>query len=32
MSFGDSIRIEMLDREGVSVFGAMEQVIEPYEP
>lgn len=30
MSFGDSIRIEMLDREGVSIFGAIEQVIEPY--
>lgn len=30
MSFGDSIRIEMLDREGASIFGAIEQVIEPY--
>ena len=30
MSFGDSIRIEMLDREGKSIFGAIEQVIEPY--
>ena len=30
MSFGDSIRIEMLDREGNSIFGAIEQVIEPY--
>jgi fumarylacetoacetate (FAA) hydrolase len=30
MSFGDSIRIEMLDRRGESIFGAIEQVIEPY--
>jgi fumarylacetoacetate (FAA) hydrolase len=30
MSFGDSVRIEMLDNEGVSIFGAIEQVIEPY--
>jgi fumarylacetoacetate (FAA) hydrolase len=30
MSFGDSIRIEMLDGQGASVFGAIEQVIEPY--
>ena len=30
MSFGDTIRIEMLDAEGASVFGAIEQVIEPY--
>ena len=28
MSFGDSVRIEMLDREGKSVFGAIEQRIE----
>ena len=27
MSFGDSVRIEMLDREGRSVFGAIEQAI-----
>jgi len=32
MSFGDSIRIEMLDREGVSLFGAIEQVIERHDP
>jgi len=31
MSFGDTIRIEMLDGQGMSVFGAIEQVIEPYE-
>ena len=30
MSFGDSIRIEMLDSQGESIFGAIEQVIEPY--
>lgn len=28
MSFGDVVRIEMLDREGRSVFGAIEQRIE----
>ncbi len=30
MKFGDSIRIEMLDAQGTSIFGAIEQVIEPY--
>ena len=30
MRFGDTIRIEMLDQEGRSIFGAIEQVIEPY--
>jgi fumarylacetoacetate (FAA) hydrolase len=30
MSFGDTVRIEMLDREGRSVFGAIEQRIERY--
>lgn len=30
MSFGDSIRIEMLDEHGASIFGAIEQLIEPY--
>lgn len=30
MRFGDTIRIEMLDDEGRSIFGAIEQVIEPY--
>ena len=30
MSFGDSIRIEMLDAGGESIFGAIEQVIQPY--
>ncbi len=28
MSFGDSVRIEMLNRDGVSIFGAIEQRIE----
>ncbi|MGY0505580.1 fumarylacetoacetate hydrolase family protein [Luteimonas sp. e5] len=30
MSFGDRVRIEMLDRDGASIFGAIEQVIEPH--
>jgi len=32
MSFGDRIRIEMLDAEGLSIFGAIEQEIQRYEP
>ncbi|QOW19186.1 fumarylacetoacetate hydrolase family protein [Lysobacter ciconiae] len=28
MSFGDTVRIEMLDRDGASIFGAIEQRIE----
>ena len=28
MNFGDSVRIEMLDGEGRSIFGAIEQRIE----
>ncbi|AXA84735.1 2-keto-4-pentenoate hydratase [Lysobacter oculi] len=28
MSFGDSVRVEMLDHDGRSIFGAIEQVIE----
>ena len=28
MSFGDSVRIEVLDRDGASIFGAIEQRIE----
>ena len=28
MSFGDTVRIEMLDRDGNSIFGAIEQAIE----
>ena len=30
MSFGDSVRIEMLDADGRSIFGAIEQRIEPH--
>jgi len=30
MRFGDTIRIEMLDADGRSIFGAIEQVIQPY--
>ena len=32
MSFGDTVRIEMLDDAGNSVFGAIEQRIVRYEP
>jgi len=31
MSFGDTVRIEMLDDKHHSVFGAIEQVVEKYE-
>jgi fumarylacetoacetate (FAA) hydrolase len=31
MSFGDSIRIEMLDKNGDSIFGAIEQTIVAHE-
>jgi fumarylacetoacetate (FAA) hydrolase len=31
MQFGDTIRIEMLDSSGRSIFGAIEQVISRYE-
>ncbi|MCD8497688.1 MAG: fumarylacetoacetate hydrolase family protein, partial [Alphaproteobacteria bacterium] len=30
MKFGDTIRIEMLDKNGASIFGAIEQEIVPY--
>ncbi|MGY4517276.1 fumarylacetoacetate hydrolase family protein [Lysobacter sp. HA18] len=30
MSFGDTVRIEMIGRDGASVFGAIEQRIEPH--
>lgn len=30
LSFGARVRIEMLDREGRSIFGAIEHVYEPY--
>lgn len=32
MSFGDTVRIEMLDAAGDSIFGAIEQRIERYTP
>jgi fumarylacetoacetate (FAA) hydrolase len=32
MKFGDTIRIDMLDADGASIFGAIEQVITPYRP
>ncbi len=32
LSFGDRVRIEMLDREGMSIFGAIEQRVERYHP
>ena len=31
MQFGDTVRIEMKDRHGHSVFGAIEQTVEKYE-
>ena len=30
MHFGDTIRIEMLDKQGRSIFGAIEQVVTKY--
>jgi fumarylacetoacetate (FAA) hydrolase len=32
MSFGDSVRIEMLDAQGRSIFGAIDQRIERQTP
>jgi fumarylacetoacetate (FAA) hydrolase len=32
MRFGDSIRIEMFDRNGASIFGAIDQKLEKYTP
>jgi len=32
MSFGDTVRIEMLDPDGNSIFGAIEQRIERQSP
>lgn len=31
MQYGDRVRIEMLDREGQSVFGAIDQKVVPYK-
>ena len=32
MSFGDTVRIEMLNADGNSVFGAIEQTVQQYTP
>ena len=32
MCFGDTVRIEMKDREGASIFGAIEQTVRKYDP
>ncbi|HWP94550.1 MAG TPA: fumarylacetoacetate hydrolase family protein [Gammaproteobacteria bacterium] len=32
MKFGDRVRIEMLDPEGRSIFGAIDQLVERYQP
>jgi fumarylacetoacetate (FAA) hydrolase len=32
MSFGDRVEIEMLDNNGVSIFGKIDQVVVPYTP
>ncbi|MDE2274446.1 MAG: fumarylacetoacetate hydrolase family protein, partial [Gammaproteobacteria bacterium] len=31
MKFGDRVRIEMFDKSGASIFGAIDQVVEKYE-
>ncbi|MFB3063373.1 MAG: 2-keto-4-pentenoate hydratase, partial [Gammaproteobacteria bacterium] len=31
MSFGDKVRIEMLDAEGRSIFGSIEQTVVGYD-
>jgi fumarylacetoacetate (FAA) hydrolase len=30
MRFGDRVRIEMFNKEGRSIFGAIDQVVQPY--
>jgi len=30
MRFGDRVRIEMFDGHGASIFGAIDQIVEPY--
>jgi fumarylacetoacetate (FAA) hydrolase len=30
LQFGDTVRIEMFDRNGASIFGAIEQRVEKY--
>jgi fumarylacetoacetate (FAA) hydrolase len=32
MKFGDTVRIEMRDESGASIFGAIDQKIVPYTP
>lgn len=32
MKFGDTVRIEMKDKSGHSIFGAIEQMVKRYEP
>ncbi|MGH8427083.1 MAG: fumarylacetoacetate hydrolase family protein [Gammaproteobacteria bacterium] len=32
LKFGDTVRIEMLDVDGKSIFGAIEQTVERYKP
>ena len=32
LKFGDKVRIEILDRDGESLFGAIEQTVERYKP
>jgi len=32
LKFGDQVKIEMLDRDGASIFGAIEQQIVKYQP
>jgi hypothetical protein len=31
MGFGDTVRIEMLDEQGASIFGAVEHLVARYE-
>jgi fumarylacetoacetate (FAA) hydrolase len=30
LAFGDTVRIEMFDRHGATIFGAIEQRVEKY--
>ncbi len=30
LAFGDTVRIEMFDRHGATIFGAIEQQVERY--
>ena len=32
MRFGDRVRIEMFDRDGQSIFGAIDQQVVEYRP